>query len=128
MELVIGGVGQGKLSYVLKKYGYSEEDLFFSPKTQGNRPVFYHLEHWVQDVVEAGNDPVAALNPLLDSGFDGVFVCDEVGCGVVPATPGDRAWREAVGRICCLLAERADVVTRVFCGIPFPLKSPEGAR
>lgn len=126
MELVIGGVGQGKLSYTLKKYGHSEKDLFFSPESWNNKPVFSHLEHWVQDVVAAGEDPLVALTPLLDGGFDGVFICDEVGCGVVPATPGDRAWREAVGRLCCLLAERSDEVTRVFCGIPFALKSPAG--
>ena len=33
-----------------------------------------------------------------------------------------RAAREAAGRLGCLLAQRADAVVRVFCGIPVYLK------
>ena len=45
------------------------------------------------------------------------IVCDEVGSGVVPMEKTDRLWRERVGRTCCDLAEKADTVVRVFCGI-----------
>lgn len=51
-----------------------------------------------------------------------VVVCDEVGCGIVPLDPDDRAWRERVGRLCCDLAARADAVVRVVCGIPQMIK------
>ena len=34
----------------------------------------------------------------------------------------ERAARERAGRLCCLLAERADTVVRVFCGIPKVIK------
>ena len=34
----------------------------------------------------------------------------------------ERAAREAAGRLACLLAQRADAVVRVFCGIPVVLK------
>lgn len=33
-----------------------------------------------------------------------------------------RADREAAGRLACLLAQRADTVVRVFCGLPILLK------
>ena len=41
---------------------------------------------------------------------------------VVPVDKNERAAREAAGRLGCLLAQRADAVVRVFCGIPVYLK------
>ena len=46
----------------------------------------------------------------------------EVGGGVVPIDPSERAAREAAGRLSCLLAQRAERVVRVFCGLPMVLK------
>lgn len=51
-----------------------------------------------------------------------VVIVTEVGGGVVPVDPKQRADREAAGRLSCLLAERADTVVRVFCGLPILLK------
>ena len=45
-----------------------------------------------------------------------------MGGGVVPTDPAQRAAREASGRLTCLLAQKADTVIRVFCGIPTVLK------
>ena len=44
------------------------------------------------------------------------------GGGVVPVDPVQRQNREAAGRLACLLAQRADRVIRVFCGLPQALK------
>ena len=41
---------------------------------------------------------------------------------LVPIDPGERAAREAAGRLSCLLAQRAERVVRVFCGLPMELK------
>ena len=46
----------------------------------------------------------------------------EIGGGVVPMDAGQRAAREAAGRLACLLAARADIVVEMFCGIPTALK------
>lgn len=51
-----------------------------------------------------------------------IVIATEVGGGIVPADPGERAAREAAGRLACLLAARADVVIRVCCGLPQVLK------
>ena len=51
-----------------------------------------------------------------------VVIATEVGGGVVPVDPEERAARETAGRLACLLAQRADAVVRVFCGIPVVLK------
>ena len=51
-----------------------------------------------------------------------VVIATEVGGGVVPVDAKQRADREAAGRLACLLAQRADTVVRVFCGLPILLK------
>lgn len=51
-----------------------------------------------------------------------IVIATEVGGGVVPTDPGERAAREAAGRLSCLLAARADTVIRVCCGLPQLLK------
>ena len=63
------------------------------------------------------------LESLADelSRFDAV-TASEVGGGVVPLDPDEREARERAGRLACLLAELADTVVRVFCGIPRVLK------
>jgi len=51
-----------------------------------------------------------------------VVTATEVGGGVVPIDPADRAAREVAGRLACLLAARADCVVQMFCGLPTVLK------
>ena len=53
--------------------------------------------------------------------YDAVTIA-EVGGGIVPLDPEERVRRERAGRLACLLAERAEAVVRVFCGIPKVIK------
>lgn len=46
----------------------------------------------------------------------------QLGCGVVPMDSFDRLYRETVGRIGCRLAQQAEQVYLVNCGIPKRLK------
>jgi dipeptidase D len=75
---------------------------------------------------EVAPDWLAGAEYLLNTdGFHlgrAVVVCREVGCGVVPVEPAQRTRREAVGRLCCRLAARAERVERIFCGLPMVLK------
>lgn len=51
-----------------------------------------------------------------------IVTATEVGGGVVPMEADQRLARENAGRLACLLAERADCVVQMFCGIPTVLK------
>lgn len=51
-----------------------------------------------------------------------IVIATEIGAGVVPTDPAERAAREAAGRLNCLLSQRADTVVRVFYGLPLVLK------
>lgn len=109
MRLIIGGKGQGKLDYALS-LGYERTDV--STELPTEKPILCGL----QNLIRANPNLTAADIP------DCIVICDELGCGVVPIDPEDRAWRERTGRLCCELAKRADHVDRVFCGIAMQLK------
>lgn len=116
MILIVGGAKQGKLDYVLKKTGLGPEDVARNPESARNKPIFDGLAQWVRA------HPDTELSGLLQDNPDVIILCDEVGCGVVPVDPAERAWREAVGRLCCALAERAERVERICCGLSMVLK------
>ena len=71
----------------------------------------------------AGCKDNAELEKLADklSAYD-IVLSTEVGGGVVPIDPAERAARENAGRLACLLAARAACVVQMFCGIPTVLK------
>ena len=102
--LIVGGAHQGKAALARTRY----------PAL----PLAENLHVRVWEELTAGRDPMA----LLDSLRGHAVTCDEVGCGVVPIDRADEAYREAVGRLCCALAEQADAVVRVTAGIPQYIK------
>ena len=116
MILVIGGAGQGKLDYVLEKTGFGPTDVAHDPEEAKAKPIFDGLEAWVKGHTEETLEDLLGANPGV------ILLCDEVGCGVVPMDKNERIWREAVGRLCCSLAQRAERVERVFCGLSTVLK------
>ncbi len=102
--LIVGGAHQGKAALARMRYP--------------TLPLAENLHVRVWEELTAGRDPMA----LLDSLRGHAVTCDEVGCGVVPIDRADEAYREAVGRLCCALAEQADAVVRVTAGIPQYIK------
>ncbi|MDD5697958.1 MAG: bifunctional adenosylcobinamide kinase/adenosylcobinamide-phosphate guanylyltransferase [Victivallaceae bacterium] len=59
------------------------------------------------------------------AGFDGniIFVINEVGMGIVPDNPLARRFRDLSGRCSQRIAEFADRVVLVACGLPLVLKT-----
>ena len=103
MVLIVGGAAQGKLDFAREKLGVTA----WSDGVLGPESCVHNLHRALRDLP----DP-----------REGVLICDEVGCGVTPLDRGEREWRELVGRICCELAERAQAVYRVRCGLGERLK------
>ncbi len=116
MTLIIGGAGQGKLAYALAQLHMGMDQVARAPSE--GKPVLAGLEAWLR----GETDPMPALERFLERRPRAVILCDEVGSGVVPMDREDRDWRERVGRTCCALAELADCVIRLYCGIPSILK------
>jgi adenosylcobinamide kinase/adenosylcobinamide-phosphate guanylyltransferase len=55
-----------------------------------------------------------------------VAVTNEVGSGVVPATPAGRLFRDELGRLNARLAAESDEVVLLVAGVPVPLRSAAG--
>ena len=83
---------------------------------------FSHLERFIRREMEAGRDPKEEVKALLERSDPRVVIADEIGCGLVPIDPFERAWREETGRILCALAREAEAVVRVHCGFPQAIK------
>ena len=113
MVLILGALGAGKRAYA-KTLGFGDADLSADP--YADAPVLTDLEACLR------GDPASGerLFPVLLT--KRLVLCREVGSGVIPLEPADRAYREAVGRLCVRLAEEAGAVVRVVAGIPTVLK------
>lgn len=107
MIFITGPLYGGKRDYACELLGCTPEEL-------AGRAV------WDVQERAAGCADLDALADEL-SQYETVIAA-EVGGGVVPVDPDERAAREAAGRLACLLAQRAERVVRVFCGLPVVLK------
>ena len=113
MLLIVGGAGQGKRKIALEQTGCTQQDI------GEDREIVDHLHLLIRKYLEQGRE----ISPLLEKMLNKKAVlCDEIGCGVVPSDAMERRWREEVGRACQYLANRAQRVIRVTCGIPMVLK------
>lgn len=107
MIFLFGPLYSGKRAFACRILHCTGEEL-------GNRAV--------EDVQQRAAQ-VQDLEVLADElAQEEIVIATEVGGGVVPADPKERAAREAAGRLNCLLASRADTVVRIFYGLPLVLK------
>ena len=97
----------------------------FGPLWSGKRAVardILRCTDMVWDVQELARERTD-LDALADElAAHEAVIATEIGGGVVPTDREERETRERAGRLSCLLAERADAVVRVFCGIPTVIK------
>ena len=107
MIFVTGPLFSGKREYI-------RNALHLSPEDFAARAV------WDAEQLAADAPDLEKLAEKL-AGRE-IVIASELGGGVVPVDPAERAAREAAGRLACLLARRADTVVRVVCGLPQVLK------
>ena len=107
MIFVTGSLFSGKREYI-------QNALHLSPEEFAARAV------WDVERLAAGASDLEKLAEKL-SAYE-IVIASEIGGGVVPIDPAERAAREAAGRLSCLLAQRANTVVRVVCGLPQILK------
>lgn len=131
MILIIGSEASGKREYV-KSLGYTDDMI--SECIDDNRPVLYGLHKIVaadpekirNTLSRIENLPADKINPadqwLTDLLDKEIIVCNEVGSGIIPMLASERMYREQTGRLCTLLASRAEHVIRMVCGIAVNLK------
>ncbi len=108
MKLYVGGAWQG------------QEEL--ARAENPGAEIWADFQETIREVLSRGEDPREFAREFCRTQQDAVVVANEVGAGVVPMEAGDRAFREAVGRALCIIAQQADSVTRSVCGIGVRIK------
>lgn len=119
MRLIIGGYAQGKLDYVLQTYGIDKSQVLDGKMPEGaeNIVVINHLHNWVKERIPDGGNPEEEIWQVIESCPECILISDEIGNGIVPIEAFEREYRERLGRILIGIAEKAESVERVFCGI-----------
>lgn len=125
MKIVTGGAFQGKLKYAKEAFQISDGWVDGAVCTKQElftcRGVFgFHV--LIRNMMENGEDVDSLPEELKENNPEICIVTTEMGCGVVPVDAFERMWREKTGRICTRLAESAEEVHRVFCGIGMVIK------
>jgi len=113
MILIVGGEGSGKRGFA-RRLGYADEDM--ADGILDRKPVIFHTEKLTMSDPESA---VALSRALMQKE---IVICNEVGSGIIPVRPQERRGREATGRLCILLAQEAEAVVRMVCGIPCVIK------
>ena len=129
MKLVIGGAYQGKTAAAMELYQLRDEDILdgasCSPeeiyKAKAVRNFHMLIRRLLKEKGSASDlaQSIIAENPGI------CIITNEVGYGIVPIDVFEREWREACGRVCCILAEYADEMVRVTAGCCMYLKGKE---
>ena len=94
--------------------GWSHRDIY-RENIEGGAGLQPHL--WVKRLLKDGADVRALTGPLLLEHPDCIIISDEIGNGIVPMEHEEREYREMTGRLLCELANKADRVERIVCGI-----------
>ena len=145
MIFITGGAWQGKTAFAetlaagRATPGIGEHVLYAGPKTEERtlpvasgrrdpfetaleRPVISGFHYFVRRLLWEERDVNEFIAAIEAKNPDVVITADEIGCGIVPMDPEERAWREAAGRAAEKLAADSEAVYRMVCGIATRLK------
>ncbi len=125
MILIFGGSYQGKLDFARKTFNIDDQDIFICSEEamiDYSKKVIDGMEKLFLGMIK--ND-VSVTDFLMSHRADlkdKIIIINDISQGIVPVDKTLRAWREATGRAMMYLAEEADEVYRVFCGIGQKIK------
>lgn len=122
MELYIGGHAQGKLHYVLQNRRVLAEQVWDGAAGElwdgaAGFLAVNHVHALIERLVRQDREPEEVLYQILQDKPDIILISDITGSGIVPVDVLERKIRERQGRILCMLANRAERVERILCGL-----------
>ncbi|MGI5825160.1 MAG: bifunctional adenosylcobinamide kinase/adenosylcobinamide-phosphate guanylyltransferase [Bacillota bacterium] len=120
MKLIIGGAYQGKSSFVRRNFNTEPKICNETTALTASAVNCFHL--LIKDLLQTGKNPQDFTKKLINDNPQAIIICDEVGLGIVPLDSFERRWREEVGRCLCLIAEKADYVSRLTAGLEIRIK------
>ena len=124
VHIIIGGAFQGKAQYATKIYpelGLTD-GINCSLDEIRNCVAINKFNSFTRRWLLEGKTKEALLTILENNRSLQLLISDEIGYGLVPIDDFEREYREFHGRVMTELAEQADCVERVVCGIPQRIK------
>ena len=119
MRIITGGAFQGKRAFAEKLYPgveWTDGGSCALDEIRTCRAV-YGFHEFVKRWLKHGKSWEELASLMLEENRDLILICDEIGCGLVPVDAFEREYRESTGRVMNALAEQAERVDRVVCGI-----------
>lgn len=119
MRIITGGAFQGKRAFAEKLYPgveWTDGGRCALDEIRTCRAV-YGFHEFVKRWLKQGKSWEELASLMLEENRDLILICDEIGCGLVPVDAFEREYRESTGRVMNALAEQAERVDRVVCGI-----------
>ena len=120
--LIVGGACQGKREYAQKAFGLNGREILPWNEEREAASCIADLHLRVRACLKKGLTQQEVLEKLLPFCQGKIVLCDDIFCGVVPLDALERQWREVTGRLLCRLAQEADSVIRMQCGLPQAIK------
>ena len=109
MILVIGGCFAGKLEWAKQTFKLGDDAV-------------ESINNAARKLFEDGMDYKEAAEFIYSNNSCGIVLTDEIGNGIVPIDKTERDFREWMGRVQIILAEKSEEVFRVICGIGQKIK------
>jgi len=125
MILIIGGAYQGKLNYVVEKYG---EDKSIYKCSEGkleidfSKDIINSFHLLVLSQMRESQNTVEYIKQNISKFKDKIIIAEDISCGVVPIDKEMRLWRERLGHSLCHLSKESDEVVRIFYGLGTKVK------
>lgn len=126
MKIITGGAFQGKKDYAENNFAIDKSDMISgsecTPESIFTARCIYDFQLFIRRVLSSGDSPMELAERLAAENPEIIIITDEIGAGIIPIEREERIWRETVGKVCCFLAERSEIVVRICCGIPITIK------
>lgn len=126
MVLITGGAYQGKSRYAAEKYGIDIADIADCQMTDIDRisgcKCVKNFHIFIRRILDLRESPIESVRKLIGENPDIIIIMNDIGGGIIPLEKSERIWREEVGIIGCFLAEQAECVERIVCGIGMRIK------
>lgn len=144
MRMIIGGTAQGKLVFakelamnsITSRDSQAEEvvtqqdldqcsivdETYTRIEELYEATIINHFHLIVRRLLSEDVDVAEVVEQIFLRNPQAILVSTEIGYGIVPVDQFERTYREQTGRICCTIANRAQEVYRITCGIPMRIK------
>lgn len=123
MTLIISGKFQHELDFIFNKFNLQKKDVYVvSNNKNTNLKIIYTMNDIVEKWYENGVDAEKYANDFCKKNNDKIIVIIQRGCGIVPIDEKLRKFRDYEGRVYTKMAENADEIYSVMCGIGIKIK------